>query len=113
MPAQAFAVFRGQGAGDLTELLPGCLRLTGLGGDAMLAMPMIASPGQECAKIKELRASEKDMPVWGDLRKRAAMWELTTAMSLLYAGADILIMYNPEAVAALKQAITRLMDKKD
>ena len=89
------------------------IRLTGLGGDAMLAMPMIVSPGQECAKIKELRASEKDMPVWGDLSKRAASWELTTATSLLYAGADILIMYNPEAVAALKRAITRLMDRKD
>jgi acetyl-CoA decarbonylase/synthase complex subunit delta len=89
------------------------IRLTGLGGDAMLAMPMIVSPGQECAKIKELRASEQDMPVWGDLHERAALWELTTAMSLLYAGADILIMYNPEAVAALKRAITRLMDRKD
>jgi acetyl-CoA decarbonylase/synthase complex subunit delta len=89
------------------------IRLTGLGGDAMLAMPMIVSPGQECAKIKELRASEKDMPVWGDLGKRAALWELTTAMSMLYAGADLLIMYNPEAVAALKRAITRLMDRKD
>ena len=86
------------------------IRLTGLGGDAMLAMPMIVSPGQECAKIKELRASEQEMPVWGDLRRRAALWELTTAMSLLYAGADILIMYNPEAVAALKRAIVRLMD---
>ena len=89
------------------------IRLTGLGGDAMLAMPMIVSPGQECAKIKELRASEQEMPVWGDLRKRAALWELTTATSLLYAGADILIMYNPEAVAALKRAIARLMDTKD
>jgi acetyl-CoA decarbonylase/synthase complex subunit delta len=89
------------------------IRLTGLNGDAMLAQPMIASPGQECAKIKELRATEKEMPVWGDLRKRAALWELTTAMSVLHAGADILIMYNPEAVAALKRAITRLMDRKD
>jgi acetyl-CoA synthase len=89
------------------------IRLTGLGGDAMLAMPMIVSPGQECAKIKELRASEQEMPVWGDLRQRAALWELTTAMSLLYAGADILIMYHPEAVAALKRAIARLMDTKD
>ena len=71
------------------------IRLTGLSGDAMLALPMIVSPGQECAKIKELKAPEKDMPVWGDLRQRAALWELTTAMSLLYAGADILIMYQP------------------
>ena len=53
------------------------------------------------------------MPVWGDLRKRATLWELTTATSLLYAGADILIMYNPEAATALKRAITLMMDRKD
>ena len=35
------------------------IRLTGLGGDAMLAMPMIVSPGQECAKIKELQGLRK------------------------------------------------------
>jgi acetyl-CoA synthase len=87
------------------------IRLTGLGGDAMLALPMIASPGQECAKIKELKAAEKDMPAWGELRRRAGLWELTTARSLLYAGADILVMYHPEAVAGLKRAIGRLMDK--
>jgi acetyl-CoA synthase len=86
------------------------IRLTGLNGDPMLALPMIVSPGQECAKIKELRASEKEMPVWGDLGRRAVLWELTTAMNLLYAGADILIMYHPEAAAALKRAIARLMD---
>ena len=87
------------------------IRLTGLNGDAMLALPMIVSPGQECAKIKELKASEKDMPAWGGLGPRAALWELTTAMSLLYAGADVLIMYHPEAVAALQRTITRLMDQ--
>jgi len=86
------------------------IRLTGLGGDAMLAMPMIVSPGQECAKIKELRATEKEMPACVGHPRRAALWELTTAMSMLYAGADILIMHNPEAVAALKRAIARLMD---
>ena len=89
------------------------IRLTGLGGDAMLASPMIVSPGQECAKIKELRATEKEMPVWGDLARRAMLWELTTAMNLLYAGADILIMYNPEAATALQRAIARLMERKD
>ena len=86
------------------------IRLTGLNGDPMLALPMIVSPGQECAKIKELRASEQAMPIWGDLGRRAVLWELTTAMTLLYAGADILIMYHPEAAAALKRAIARLMD---
>ena len=62
------------------------------------------------ARIKELRATEKEMPNWGDLGRRAELWELTTAMSLLYAGADILILYHPQAVAALKRAIARLGD---
>jgi acetyl-CoA decarbonylase/synthase complex subunit delta len=87
------------------------IRLSGLGGDRLLASPMIVSPGQECAKIKELKASEKDFPAWGELAKRAALWELTTATSFLYAGADILICYHPEAVRQLKQNIAQLVDR--
>jgi acetyl-CoA synthase len=89
------------------------IRLTALNGDKMLAGPMIVSPGQECAKIKELKASEKDFPAWGDLKKRAAYWELTTAVSLLYAGADILIMYHPEAAVETKRTLFKLMDGKN
>jgi len=85
------------------------IRLTALNGDAMLAGPMIVSPGQECARIKELRAPEAEFPAWGDLDKRAVLWELATALNLLYAGADILILYHPEAVKALKRTILRLM----
>ena len=86
------------------------IRMTGLGGDRMLAGPMIVSPGQECIKVKELKASETDFPAWGALDKRAALWELTTATNLLYAGADVLIMYHPDAVAGIKKAIVKLMD---
>jgi acetyl-CoA synthase len=86
------------------------IRLSGLGGDRMLASPMIVSPGAECAKIKEVKAAEKDFPAWGDLGKRAALWELTTATSFLYAGADVLILYHPEAVQQIKQTIRQLME---
>lgn len=85
------------------------IRLTGLNGDKMLAGPMIVSPGQECAKIKEFKAPESDFPEWGDLAKRAAMWELSTAVNLLYAGADVLIMYHPEAAIETKSTISKLM----
>ena len=88
------------------------IRMTGLGGDKLLAGPMIVSPGQECAKIKELKATAAEFPAWGDLAKRAALWELTTATSLLYAGADLLIMYHPQAVQALQRTIAQLMDQK-
>ena len=86
------------------------IRLTGLSGDRMLCAPMIVSPGQECVKIKELRAPETNFPAWGDLKDRAALWELSTATSLLFAGASIVIMYHPQAAMALKKTISSLMD---
>jgi CO dehydrogenase/acetyl-CoA synthase delta subunit len=76
----------------------------------MLAAPMIVSPGQECAKIKEYKAPETDYPAWGKLDTRAYSLEMATAVSLLYAGADILIMYHPEAALSTKKAIFKLMD---
>jgi acetyl-CoA decarbonylase/synthase complex subunit delta len=86
------------------------IRLTALNGDRMLAGPMIVTPGQECAKIKELKAARDAFPAWGDLDQRAALWELATAVNLLYAGADLFIMYHPEAATALKRTIFKLMD---
>jgi acetyl-CoA decarbonylase/synthase complex subunit delta len=88
------------------------IRLTGLGGDTMLASPMIVSPGQDCMKIKELRASESDFPAWGNLQDRAALWELSTATALLYTGASIMIMYHPHAAMTLKKTIVSLMDRR-
>ena len=84
------------------------IRLTALNGDKMLAGPMIVSPGQECSKVKEYKAPEKDFPAWGDLSRRTAMWELSTALTLLYSGADVLIMYHPEAAKKLKKTILNL-----
>jgi CO dehydrogenase/CO-methylating acetyl-CoA synthase complex beta subunit/CO dehydrogenase/acetyl-CoA synthase delta subunit len=86
------------------------IRTTGLSGDAMLAAPMIVCPGQECSKTKEYKASQADFPAWGVLESRAAMWELTTAVSLVYAGADVLVMYHPDAARALRDTIDELMD---
>jgi acetyl-CoA synthase len=86
------------------------IRITALGGDKMLAGPLIVSPGQEAIKTKEYKAAEKDFPAWGDLAKRAALWELTTAVGLLNAGADILIMNHPDAVRELKKTIDKLIE---
>jgi acetyl-CoA synthase len=86
------------------------IRSTALNGDRILAGPMLVSPGQECSKIKEFRASEKDFPAWGDLSKRVALWEYSTALSLLYAGADLFVMYHPQAASKLKEKILELME---
>jgi acetyl-CoA decarbonylase/synthase complex subunit delta len=89
------------------------IRLTGLGGDRMLCGPMILSPGYECSKIKEYKAPESAFPTWGDLGRRAMEWELATAVSFLHAGADILVMYHPEAAVAAKKTITDLLDGRN
>jgi len=88
------------------------IRQTGLGGDNMLLSPMIVSVGQECAKVKEFKAPERNFPDWGDLKRRAAYWEIATATTLLYAGADVLILYSPEAAVAVKKTIYELMDRE-
>lgn len=86
------------------------IRYTALNGDNMLCAPMIVNPGFECAKTKEYKADEESFPTWGDLNKRAVNWELATAVSLLHAGADILIMYHPEAAIQTKKTIFKLLD---
>jgi acetyl-CoA decarbonylase/synthase complex subunit delta len=84
------------------------VRLTALGGDKALASPMIVSAGQEAMKVKEANAPREAFPAWGDLAKRAVLWEVQTAMPLILAGADIVILYHPEAVAAVRRNLTKL-----
>ena len=85
------------------------LRIAGLKGDKVVAMPILCDIGIEVWGVKEAKASEGEVPEWGDARKRGPMWEAATAYVYLLAGADILIMRHPEAVRATKETIARLM----
>jgi acetyl-CoA decarbonylase/synthase complex subunit delta len=84
------------------------IRIDGLAGDKMLAFPMLANPGYETFRVKETRAPERDYPQWGDLKARSAYWEIATALSLLVAGAELLIMHHPQAVEVVKKKIGEL-----
>ncbi len=84
------------------------IRLTALGGDSALAFPMLVRVGQEAWKTKEAVASHSAFPSWGDLARRAVMWEVQTAMPLVLAGADIVILYHPESLAAIRRSVNRL-----
>lgn len=88
------------------------IRIDGLAGDQMLASPMLANPGYETFRVKESRASENDYPTWGKVEKRAIYWETATAMSLLMAGAELLIMYHPQAVKTVKNKITEIYETR-
>ncbi len=84
------------------------IRTDGLAGDKMLAFPMLINPGNESMRVKEARVSKEDYPEWGDEERRSAYWEITTAMSLLVAGAELLIMYHPKAVEVVKKNIMEM-----
>jgi len=85
------------------------LRLAALQGDAMTQLPMIVTPGYEAWKTKEALAGEGIPASWGDWQGRALNWETLTAVSLLEAGADILVLRHPESIRRVKLAIAELM----
>ena len=89
------------------------IRNDGLAGDKMLAFPMLINPGYESFRIKETWASEKDYPEWGSLESRAAYWETATAMSLLLTGAELLIVYHPQAAEVIKKTIAEMYASKE
>jgi acetyl-CoA decarbonylase/synthase complex subunit delta len=84
------------------------LRLAALMGDAMTQQPMICQVGSEAWRQKECRATETP-DAWGDLATRGVGWEISTAITLLQSGADILLLRHPSSVAAVRGAIDDLM----
>lgn len=79
--------------------------------DAMTQMPMISNLGREVWKAKEVKVSTEEEPAWGDAEKRGILWEALTAVSLLVAGSDILVMRHPEAMKLARQFIDELSQK--
>lgn len=76
--------------------------------DKMTQMPMISNLGKEAWRAKEAKIDEEEEPAWGDAKKRGILWEAVTAISLLLAGADVLIMRHPEAVNLVRKALGKL-----
>jgi acetyl-CoA decarbonylase/synthase complex subunit delta len=81
------------------------IRNEALAGDRMLSFPMLATPGYECSRVKESRVSQSEYPSWGDRNLRSASWEIATAMALLVAGADLIVMHHPRAVEVVRKNI--------
>jgi len=84
------------------------IRSTALSGDDGLTFPMIVTVGQEAWKTKEAHAAESAFPAWGDLARRAVMWEVQTAMPLILAGADLLTLYHGESLKVIRRNVVKL-----
>ncbi|MBA4418805.1 MAG: acetyl-CoA decarbonylase/synthase complex subunit delta [Syntrophus sp. (in: bacteria)] len=77
--------------------------------DLKLQYPIVCNLANEVWKTREARTKEEDDPKLGDEKKRAILMESITAMSLLFAGADILVMRHPDGIALVKDMIRELM----
>jgi acetyl-CoA decarbonylase/synthase complex subunit delta len=90
------------------------LRISALQGDAMCTMPQLVTVGEECWRQKEVIVP-LDAPgvprVWGAQEERSILWEEITAVSLLHAGADIIVLRHPRSVERVKAIIDKLMTK--
>ena len=63
--------------------------------DSMTMMPIIADLGAECWKTKQAKEN----------KEQGLLWEGTTALSLLLAGANILVLRHPETLKLIKELI--------
>lgn len=85
------------------------LRLAALQGDPMMQLPMVVTPGYESWKTKEAKVGSDVPQTWGDWNTRAISWETLTAVTLLQAGADIVILRHPESLRRIRSAIAELL----
>jgi acetyl-CoA decarbonylase/synthase complex subunit delta len=86
-------------------------RLAALAGDKMMSPPVICQIGEEAWRGKEAKASTEEVPHWGPACDRGPMWEAMTAITLLQAGSDLLVMRHPKAVDLVRRSICELMCK--
>jgi acetyl-CoA decarbonylase/synthase complex subunit delta len=81
------------------------IRLAALGGDTMLNAPVICLVGEEAWKAKEVKVPREKEPHWGDERRRGVRWEVATALSLVEAGAEVLVLRHPEALCRVRKQL--------
>jgi acetyl-CoA decarbonylase/synthase complex subunit delta len=77
--------------------------------DERLQFPIVCNLGKEVWKIKEVKLSEEEAPLLGDPLKRGVLLEAMTALLLLLAGGDILIMRHPDAIQLVRGFVGELM----
>ena len=76
--------------------------------DDKLQLPIVNYLGQEVWKVKECKQTNAEAPQLGDQTRRGILMEAITAVDLLLAGGDLLIMRHPEAVKLTKSIIQEL-----
>ncbi|MBN1284158.1 MAG: CO dehydrogenase/CO-methylating acetyl-CoA synthase complex subunit beta [Anaerolineae bacterium] len=87
------------------------LRLAALQGDGATQMPILCTPGEEAWRIKESKVGEGVPEAWGNWEERAINFETLTAVGLVEAGADLLVLRHPTTLKRVRAAIKDLLQE--
>ncbi len=84
------------------------IRQNALKGDTDLQMPI------SCGATNAWGARESwmNVPEWGAREHRGPLWEVVTSLTVLMAGADILMELNPKAAGIVKDVILKMAGEK-
>ena len=77
--------------------------------DEKLQLPIINNLANEVWKVKECKITNAEAPALGDQTKRGILMEAVTAVSLLLAGSDLMVMRHPDAIKLVKSYIQEMM----
>jgi acetyl-CoA decarbonylase/synthase, CODH/ACS complex subunit delta len=80
------------------------IKLAAFEGDDMLNMPLIAFVGEESLRVKEAK-SDAFSDSWGDFKLRSAMFEISTASAVISAGANVVVLQNPDSLEILRKVL--------
>ncbi len=69
--------------------------------DLYLNLPIMSFVAQESLNTKEAKY-DTFTESWGDLKTRAKMFEIASASAVKAAGADIVVLYNPDNIKVMK-----------
>ena len=75
--------------------------------DEKLQFPIICNLAKEVWKSKEVNLKDDEL-MMGNAKKRGILMEAMSAMVLLVAGGDVVIMRHPEAIKLVKEMIAEL-----
>lgn len=78
-------------------------------GDANLQMPIITPVASEAWGVKEAMASETDAPEWGSQEERGIDMEAETAMAVIAAGSNAVILKHPESIKIISGLMKELV----
>lgn len=76
--------------------------------DDKLQLPMICNIAKETWKTKEVKIPTEEDPKLGDIKNRGILMEAISAMALLLAGGDVMVMRHPEAIRLVREMIAEL-----